>query len=40
MERREFVGWAAALGVAVLMGAIGGMTAEEDGVWGDETPPP
>ena len=40
MDRREFVGWAVALGATALVGAIGGVTAKEDGMWGDEEEPP
>jgi len=42
MNRREFIGIAAAYLGAALLGAIGGATAKESGEWsesGDEEPP-
>lgn len=41
ITRRDFIGALATLGAAALMGGIGGMTAEEDGSWGesDDEPP-
>jgi len=45
MDRREFIGAAAGLALAALLGAVGGLTAQEDGMWhgsdddGDEEPP-
>ena len=42
MNRREFVGIAALYLGAALLGAVGGITAQEDGRWGesdDDEPP-
>lgn len=42
MNRREFIGIVAAYIGAAALGAFGGLTAEEDGVWGeseDDEPP-
>ena len=40
MNRREFIGVVAAYIGAAALGAIGGLTAEEDGVWGEEEDEP
>ena len=38
MDRREFVGWAAAFAVAAIVGAVGGITDGRES--GGEEPPP
>lgn len=35
VTRRDFIGAAAMLGAAALFGAIGGVTAKENGRWGE-----
>ena len=40
MDRKEFLEVLAAVGAVFLVAAIGGMTAKEDGMWGDEEEPP
>lgn len=39
MDRREFIGAAALYLGAALFGAIGGVTARENGEWGEDEPP-
>ena len=40
MTRRQFAELAALYIGAALMGAVGGLTAQEDGEWGDEEDEP
>ena len=40
MDRREFVKLAGAILLVEAVAAIGGATAQEDGQWGEEEPPP
>ena len=40
MDRREFIKVVALFAASAAAGAIGGITAEEDGQWGEDDEPP